>query len=626
MTNYIPKFRTRDVFPVISLTLGLFLLSQNVLLAADDFAIAGLQQDIIHAKQKQEGFAQKASSVKDVFEVEHSQLLRQQAEDLISSLTKDGYKSIELKPSTYTAGPSPKKDLSPSSSGRSLFELALAPEKEDERLKKIEPRKPWIFAPFPKLFGEKKTRYEDRIAESEALYKVAISDGKISLKEAEEISLSNSVQLRALKKKVEVAESKWMEAKRALYPTIQFQVDENGGLAPSGQRFYKGRAYKINATQPLYYGGELVLTSKQAEEGVKQAEAEYDKTRNELIQLVRVGYYSVVKAEYNAQYQADLLKDVDAFYRSMRTAHSQKLISEIDYLNIESQYQQVVFTADAAQNDLMTAHLTLKQDLNLDVATELPVDLKLDFKRISPDFAVLLNLALEKNPDIRMKQLQYLSAKDGVAIYYAKKRPRLDLRGSYGLLGEVFKDSQAIEEDNHDLDLEKEWYVGIKGSMPIGANSIEYDQVKHVYGPTVSAFQGSEDWRKTGKFNLLDRFSDITDTKSAEATLLQAEADWQKSKTDLIAKMKEDYYNIQKSMIQMDSAVAKIRYQDKQNAILKYTLSMLESEPGNYLEGMIEQSSNRFAFIQAVADYNTAVSGLGVSVGDPTYFEGKNES
>ena len=66
-----------------------------------------------------------------------------------------------------------------------------------------------------------------------------------------------------------------------------------------------------------------------------------------------------------------------------------------------------------------------------------------------------------------------------------------------------------------------------------------------------------------------------------------------------------------------------MRYQEKQNAILEYLLGLRETSPATYVENLIDQSNNKYAFIQAVADYNTSLSSLSVSLGDPDFFEGQ---
>ena len=595
---------------------GYFFIYKSFAYASEDTLIS-LQKDVLAAKGKQAMFVEKTENVGQSSEDVKSVKGQDEAERLIGELTKNGSSSIGSKEI------SPDQKASAQSAG---YKFDFPSPRSFQVKPNLEPKKTWIFSPLPKFLGFGGNN-SYKLSDGEALYKVAVSDGKISIREAIDIGIANSIQLQALRKKVEVADAKWTEAKRALFPTAQLEYDKNGGHSPTDHRFYLGEAYKVNATQPLYYGGELVLTCKQAEENVKSAKADYEKAKNDFVHQVRQAYYGVVKTEYNSQYQADLLKEVNAVYKIVKTAHDQKLIAEVDYLNAESQYQQVNFSADSTRNDLLTAYLTLRQALNLDSEVDLPLDLKLGFKKSKPDFSNILNIALQNNPDVLSKELSFISAQDGIQIYEAKKRPRFDLRTSYGKLGEQYRDNIQFANPDlvTDVKTKPEWYVGVHGSMPFGANSVEYDQIKHAYGPTVSAFQGSEDWRHTVKFNLLDKLSDITDARGAQATLLQSEADWQKSRNDLIFKLKDDFYALQKALIQMDSAVAKMRYQEKQNGILKYTMSLQEATPANYLEGLIEQASDRFAFIQAVADYNLALSSIAVASGDPFYFSREDD-
>ncbi len=569
-----------------------------------------LQRDVLAAKQQQADFETKAKQLDQAFSVSASPSMQKEAQDLLSEMAKQGAPSSDSKEiagSKKFTFPSPR-----------TFEPKPG----------LEPSKAWVFNPMPKILGfDREDPY--RLTDGRALYKVAISDGKITIKEAVNIGLANSIQAQALLKKVDVADSKWTEAKRALFPTAQFQYDDNGGRSPSGadRPLYKGRSIKVNVSQPLYYGGELVLTVKQAEENMKAAKMEYEKAKNELVQSIRTAYYSVVKTEYNVQYQETALKDISALYKTIKSAKDRGVFAEVDALNVESQYQQANFTTDSTHNDLLAAYLTLRQAMNLDSTDDLPLHLKLELKKISPNFSQLLDFALKNNPDILSKELAFLSARDGVEIYKAKKRPHFDFRGSFGHQGEHLTDSDSeTVEEREKLPQKREWYAGIHGSMPFGANSGEFDMVKHQYGPTVSAFQGSTDWRRSWKFNLLDKLADITDEKSAQATFMQSEADWQKSRSEVIFKLKENFYSLQKALIQIDTTAAKMRYQEKQNSILKYMMGFQEATPGNYLEGLIEQASNRFSFIQAVTDYHLAVSNIGVTCGNPFYFDKEKEA
>ena len=192
------------------------------------------------------------------------------------------------------------------------------------------------------------------------------------------------------------------------------------------------------------------------------------------------------------------------------------------------------------------------------------------------------------------------------------------------MLGEVHKDTQKIQEDNADLDLEKEWFLGFGVSMPFGPSTLTYEPIKHKYGPTVIALTGSEDWRHRLSFNLFDKFSDITDEKNAQVTYLTAQAELEKAKNDTIIKVKDEYFNLKKALIQINSSLSKIRYEEKQVEVTRYLAGFQENTTAQLFENMIELAQSKFSFVQAVADYHVAASALGVAMGDPYYFETKS--
>ena len=610
-------------------------------LAADE-ALNSLQRDVILAKQKYQQISGKSLSVDTAMDNQKQEEVRQEAEALMQRLEKER-QSKELvaakEPPAIPTG-HPEIQAVESSVKKQLwrwpkFDFPFSPKKE----------KPIKLGDNIRLKAN-----AEGISEGLAMYKVAVSDGKLTIGEAVKVALANNLQLLASKQNLKVADAKLTETKRGLFPTVQAVTEVNGGHVAgrihsdsiTEQRFYKGRNYKINFTQPLYYGGELTNTVKQAEENLRVARAEYKKTFNEFVHKVRLAYYGVVKSEYNMQYQLELFEKVSKVLKQVKEEEEKKLVSQIEVLNVESQYYQTLYQVEGGKNDVLSTNVALKQSMNLDVEGEIPVDLKLDFARVKPNFKELMSRALERNADLRAKWFGLEAARHGVRIYEGKNKVHFELKGSYGTSGEAFQDDVAFDSivnlptatgvnslsdtsesrnSRADLDLEREWFLGITGRLPLGANTLEYEQTKREFGPTVLALTGSDEWKHHLAFNLFDRFGEITDLQSAKYTLLQAQSDYQNAKNDLTLQIRDDYYNLQKYLIQIDSSISKVRYQEKQIQILEYLLGLQETAASNYVENLINQAQNKYAFIQAVADYNTALSSLSVSIGDPEYFD-----
>jgi outer membrane protein TolC len=593
--------------------------------------LASLQADVIVAKQKSSVFAETMDDVSLALEGAEKTPAQSEADALMEKLAKNQpLPASNILPVDPTQPPA---DRPPTFYQRQ--ELQRPPTDAEAGRK-------WPWSSIAGIFPKKKTSIvgnrdpyppDSLISDGDALYRVAVSDGRLSLQEAVDIATANNLQVQAAKKNVEVADAKLTEAKRALYPTVQLAWEENGGKNPNetqddprlppGFRGYKGRSRKLNVTQPLFYGGELQNTVKQAEENLLSAKAEYKKAYNDFIHTVRLAYYGAVKAEYNMQYQAELFEKVARVLKQVRQERDEKLVSEIDALSVESQYYQALYQAEAAKTDVLAANVAVRQALSLDIDDVVPVDLKMDFVKIGNPFNELLGRALENNADVRIKVFALEAARYGIEIYQAKKKPHFDLKGSYGYLGETYVDDEAQIFGKASVDVEPEWFLGVTGRMPVGPHSVEYEHIKRKFGPTVLALTGAEDWKDRVTMDLFNRFGDITDERTAEYAFLVAKSEYQETKHQVTLKLRDDYYSLQKYLIQIDSSVAKVRYQEKQNAILEYMLGLRETSPASYVENLIDQANNKYAFIQAVADYNTSLSSLSVSIGDPGYFDGQ---
>lgn len=619
-------------------------------------SLDSLQQEVMLAKQKHQQILTKMNSVQEAFET-NGPSRAQQAEKAILESAKSGEipapemttsqkiassfeevpaggfrESLDSLPARRVATAMPAVDAeSP------LRHLDPTPEKDETLLSSA--RKKFVRWPrFDFLFPDKKKPVSappphtkmpapTPITDKEALFKVAISDQKITVEEAVDIGLANNLKLQVAKKNIEIASAKVDEAKRGLFPAIQYVWERNGGKLAglTGSRFYKGKNQKLNVSQPLYYGGELQNTVKQAEENLRVSRAEFKKAKDDLIHQVRVTYYGVIKAEYNAEYQIELQEKISEILRQVRAQRETRVGAEIDALNVESQYYQALYQLESSKNDVLSANVSLKQSMNLEMEGIVPVDLRMNFVKVTPKFEELAKRALENNADIRVRAYAIEAARYGIDIYESKKKPRIDLRGSYGMLGETFHDTEAFEDGKASIDPEKEWFLGVAGSMPLGPNSVKYEQIKHVYGPTVLALTGSEDWRHHVELNLFDLMGGITDEKQAQFALLQAESEYKDVRDEVTLRLRDEFYSLQRFLIQIDSSIAKLRYQNKQLTILEYLLNMQETTPSNYIDNLIAQVQDRYAFIQAVADYNVSLSGVGLLIGDPFYFENQRE-
>lgn len=449
-------------------------------------------------------------------------------------------------------------------------------------------------------------------------YKVAVSDGLVTLEEAQEIAVKNSVLLASMQKRVKGAERKLTEARRALFPTISAEAVANGGIVAGDA--YQGESWKLNLSHTVFDGGELIFTLKQAEANVGSDKAKYAKERLELVHRVGEAYRGVVTADYNLAYQDSLLAEVDEIKARTDEEHNEKLIPEIDYLEVGSLHNQVIFQKVSAESAYLQAKLILAQELGIDPSLPTPLDTVLGVKEIPLDLEVVRRTAQKHNWDIRLKELAAEGAFYNVKVFDAKKMPKIELRGSMGLQGE-----SSVGAGYHN-DLENEHFIGIEGSLPLGGNTIEYGYTRRFFGPTVLSLTGSEDYRHRVAFFLLDKLADLTDADIAKADYLVAKDEVQKERVNTDVRVHEAFYDYKGALLQIDTSLSKIKFREKQVSILKVLASLEESKVSSLVNEMMALSEDRFAYVKAVAETHDTLSNINRLIGIEGYYGNESRS
>jgi outer membrane protein TolC len=444
-------------------------------------------------------------------------------------------------------------------------------------------------------------------------YKVAISNKIITIEEAINIALKNSIPLASQRMKLKGDRRKLTEAKRALFPNLSFEASANGGITAAAGA-YQGESWKFNADQVVFDGGELMFTVRQAETSLKSDEAEYNKTRLDLIHQVGETYRGVLNADYNLAYQRSLFDEVQQVQDRSEKEKALGFIPEADYLDLLSVYNQVSFQFESAKIGLDSAKMLFGQTLGLSPEYELPIDTTLRYKEIEINLGTLRQMVQRHNWDIKVSEMAAKGAYYGVLVFKAQKSPKVTLRGSLGITGE---EPVGAGRSN---DLEDEHFIGVEVEMPIGPNSIEYSFNRRFFGPTVLALTGSEDFRHRVTLSLLDKLSNLTDEDGAKADYLQALAELKKERSDQDIASQDAYYSYRAALLQMNTSLSKIKYREKQVNILRVMSGLQESSVSQLLSEMVALSEDRFSYVKAISDIHDSVSNINRIIGIQDFY------
>ena len=451
-------------------------------------------------------------------------------------------------------------------------------------------------------------------------------DGKqsnvLTLEQCINIAIKNSLPLKTAKKSLKLAQWRLWEARRNMLPKIGLKMEEYTGKI-YGRRFY-GRKQSIDFQQTVFHGGEFAFTMMQAQTNVKIVDKEYARIKNELILQVKKGYYTFAKAKENFGLQRELSREVSRIQEMVVKEFDAGLTSNLELLNVNSQMNQIRFQFKAAVCDAEVAALILKQAMNIDGGEPIDIDAKLELVKRDIDFSGILADALIHKPEMQINSLMITYYMYETKVARSKSWPKIDLLGSWGLAKEQFIAKDMGPTDDVE-DLAPQWYGGVKVGIPIWGSTGEYSYTKEHWVPVVSAVHGTETITNSYKFNFLDNLAQYSEKYSADVDLGRARQELIKVKQDTVLEVKESCFSYEKALLQLDTAINKVRYQEADLELIKFRRQMEEAPDSNVIESMIKLAQEKFGYVQALSECNIALASISKAVGIPNYFNDEAE-
>ena len=442
-------------------------------------------------------------------------------------------------------------------------------------------------------------------------------EGQLSLKESQDIALENSPEAKSSKEEIKVAKLKIKETFRALFPSVKFKASHTTGDQLDTVSFTE-ELYGVEAEHPLYQGGRLKLTYEQSKVNLNLAGARYRKVENEIDYKVAESYYSVVTSIMNVRLQKDLLEDAKGVLDKAERRYQHGLSTQLEMLNVKSNYNQIQFQLATADRDLALARFKLKQAMALEPGVESidlsEVDTELPFRVIDVDLAHCLQLAAENQPDIAVNKLLVESNDYEERITKGKEGLKVDLTGWYGAADSYY--------DTEPKNLETDWSVGFKVTKPFGVVTPSYSFTKDKTSRKIGQTDRTGSLVHSGELAILDK-----DTMSIKSEIAEAKVNKMKAENDLIQTrnqteldVKEAYYNYQEAILQVKNAIEKVRFQEEAVKVAKAQAQLNEALQSQQIEALVKLTDEKSVYVKALSDYNLSIAKLNKAIGIKEYF------
>ncbi|MDD5084740.1 MAG: TolC family protein [Candidatus Omnitrophica bacterium] len=443
--------------------------------------------------------------------------------------------------------------------------------------------------------------------------------------------------------RMSLARRKRIKALRDIFPKAEFEFEYRRGSL-SGDA-WKGDDYHMNFRHPAFRGGELWYTFLQEDANVRVTSAEYNQVVAELYLDVSKAYFEYLRAR-NVQIAREVTsKQAAESWDITRKKWKEGLIAEIEYLNMESLYEQANHDLEAAKQDTALAMLELQKFLGLeidepvDVPTYFSPDEKLTMSNFSQDWMApgeaeagsmenvtdknleqYIELAYENRPDLKVETERLRSARYGRWAARGGFLPQLDLVLGFGQMGEAYKNRGAIFLQK--LYHGGEFHFGLEAKWNVGGSTFKYVYDNDQKAPSVTQFaagSGTTTRKNTFTASFLDDLQQFVETKEARVTEVEQIVELEQKEREVIRDVKESYFNFYKSYVQLKSVLKRMEYKRKMVELAKHRMGLNEIQVSEYLQAEIELAEENAQLYRAIADFYIAKASFNRAIGVRDY-------
>ena len=466
------------------------------------------------------------------------------------------------------------------------------------------------------------------------------------------ISRAQSVhtQARAAHEDITLYNRRVLLALRKLFPEASLNFNNREGVLSSNT--FKGDDWHVTLKQPIFNGGVLWNTFLQEKANLEAKKKQYDKTLAELVWDVSKAYFEYQRALQTSEEHRVVVEKMKRFSEMSEEKFKEKIISEIEHLNVQSLYSQMQFDLESANQELEIAKLDMQKYLDLSVndsvsiaktynlddvvqGQAIPAGSAVGAKSVpdvfkgegkAPELSKLIDLSYGHRSELQVEAAKLQATRLGERIRWGEFLPKANLTYQFGALGEAYRDPVAALASvtgggvgmRNDPQLKKEWQLMLEMNWNVGGNKVNYTYSRDYKAPSITQFDQASGsiLRKNGvTFGVLDGLDAFVNVKQAEVDKLNQVVELEKAEKQVLQDVKQAYYDFQKSVIQVNSTAKRLEYRRRLRDFAEHRLSKKEIELSEYLQAESDLVREKAELHKALKDYFSARAALNHAVG-----------
>jgi outer membrane protein TolC len=209
----------------------------------------------------------------------------------------------------------------------------------------------------------------------------------------------------------------------------------------------------LTGTQPLFLGGKIISAANIAAKEKEIAEAELEKTKNEITSEVISNYLNVVLMQNVIIVRQNVYSGMTQHRNDAKRIYDEGMIAKNQFLRSEVALADAERNLSDDKNKLSLAILALKNSMGVNSKEDIDFQDELVYKSVSDSLDNLKSDAYVSQPIFKIIQLKKDQISDKYKLERSEFLPKIFLFGRYEIM------------DKYLSILEPKWIVGIQGSI-----------------------------------------------------------------------------------------------------------------------------------------------------------------
>lgn len=352
-------------------------------------------------------------------------------------------------------------------------------------------------------------------------------------------------------------------------------IDGTGNLLYDRVNVGKGIGNKhsngLTASLPIFTGGKLSGTIKQAKANYQYNEVGVQRTYNEMRSTVTNGYFNMLQADNMQKLSAESVTRLEDHLKNVQAQYDVGVVAKVDVLRSQVELANAKQTLIQAENSYQVAEANMNKIVGLPMDTDLKLDNLLVYNAYDKNMDECLAYAAEHRPELMQAKYGVDAAKGALMVARSGHMPQVAASAS-----------QAWSDTNWPGDENGNWGVGVNVTLNVFDTGVTLSKI---HGAEADLKKAQETYRDTVDSVNLDVRSNYLGLREAEKRI---------STTKLAVEQADEDYRI-----------AQLRY-----------MSGVGTNT-DVLDAQVALTQAKTNYTQALYDYNTSKTALETSIGVP---------